>query len=118
MKWRGGIFMELDVRVGNKSLAIPIANPFRLDIEATAGRIESFLASESAGSAGLDFRGLLPKMIKGIAGCESGCPANAKSFVSLGFTNFKLEYIEGGILHAQATTEDGRPVSLKMFPDF
>ncbi|MGE5809189.1 MAG: hypothetical protein ACM32I_08690 [Nitrospirota bacterium] len=110
--------MELDVRVGNKSIAIPIENPFRLDIDATAGRIESFLASESARSAGLDFRGLLPKMIKGIAGCEGGCPADAKRFVSRGFTNFKLEYIEGGILHAQAMTEDGKPVSLKMFPDF
>ena len=110
--------MELDVRVGNKSLAIPIENPFHLDIESTAGRIESFLASESARPAGLDFRGLLPKMIKGIAGCERGCPADAKSFVSRGFTNFKLEYIEGGILHAQAMTEDGKPVSLKIFPDF
>jgi hypothetical protein len=110
--------MELDVRVGNKSLSIPIDNPFRLDIEATAGKIESFLASESAKANGLDFRGLLPKMIKGIAGCEGGCPSDAKNFVKRGFINFKLEYIEGGILHAQATSEDGKPVSVKIFPDF
>ena len=110
--------MELDIRVENKSLAIPIENPFHLDIDATADRIESFVASQSAGSSGLDFRGLLPKMIKGIAGCEGGCPSDAKSFVTRGFTNFKLAYIEGGILHAQATTGDGKRVSLKMFPDF
>ncbi len=110
--------MELDVRVGNKSLAIPIDDPFRLDVEATAGRIESFLISQSMRSDGLDFRGLLPKMIKGIAGCEGGCPADAKSLVSRGFKNFTLEYIEGGILHAQAKSEDGKTVSLKMFPDF
>ncbi len=110
--------MELDVTVGGKSLALPIDNPFHLDIETMAARIESFLASQGAQTKGLDIRGLLPKMVKGIAGCESGCPADAKSFVSRGFTNFKLEYVEGGILHAQATTDGGKTVSLKMFPDF
>ncbi len=110
--------MELDVRVGSKSLAIPIDNPFRLDIETVVGRIETFISSEGTKATSLDFRGLLPKMVKGIAGCEGGCPADAKSFVSRGYFNFKLEYIEGGILHAQAATEDGKQISLKMFPDF
>jgi hypothetical protein len=110
--------MELDVKVNSKSLAIPIENPFRLDIDATVKQIESFLAAEGTKPQGLDFRGLLPKMIKGIAGCEGGCPADAQSFVSRGFTNFKLQYIEGGILHAEAATEDGKQVVLKMFPEF
>lgn len=110
--------MELDVRVGDNSLSIPIDNPFRLDVDSTASRIESFLVSQDARPHGLDLRGLLPKMVKGIAGCESGCPADAKSFVSRGFARFELAYIEGGILHAKTTTEDGKHLSLKMFPDF
>lgn len=110
--------MELDVKVNGKSLAIPIENPFHLDIEATAGRIETFLAAQGTKPQGLDIRGLLPKMIRGIAGCEDGCPADARRLVARGFSNFKLEYIEGGILHAEAPTEDGKQVVLKMFPDF
>ncbi len=110
--------MELDVRVGSKSLSIPIENPFHLDIDSLVGQIDSFLSSEGAGEPGLDIRGLLPKMVKGIAGCESGCPANAKSFVSRGFTNFKLDYIEGGILQARTSLKNGKDLSLKMFPDF
>ena len=110
--------MELDVKVNGKSLAIMIENPFHLDIEATANRIETFLVSQGTEPKGLDFRGLLPKMIKGVAGCEGGCPADARRLVARGFTNFKFEYIEGGILHAEAATEDGRQVALKMFPDF
>jgi hypothetical protein len=110
--------MELDVKVAGKSLSIPIPDPFRLDLESLVAKIESFLTSQGVATSGLDFRGLVPKLIKGIAGCEGGCPANAQSFVSRGFTNFKLAYIEGGILQAQAKTADGKDVSLRMFPDF
>ncbi len=110
--------MELDVSDGSKSISIPIENPFHLDIDATATRIETFLAAQGAPAEGLDIRGLLPKMVKGIAGCEGGCPADAKSFVSRGFKNFKLAYIEGGILEARATPDNGKDVAFKMFPDF
>jgi len=110
--------MELDVKVAGKSLSIPISDPFRLDLESLVGKIESFLSVQGAETTGLDFRGLVPKLIKGIAGCEGGCPADAQNFVSRGFTNFKLAYIEGGILQAQAKTTDGKDVSLRMFPDF
>ncbi len=110
--------MELDVRVGNKSFSIPIDDPFHLDVDSLVSQIDTFLSSEGAGETGLDIRGLLPKMVKGIAGCESGCPANAKSFVSRGFTNFKLDYIEGGILQARTSLKNGKDLSLKMFPDF
>ncbi len=110
--------MELDVKVADKSLSIPIPDPFRLDVEAAVARIESFLTAQDATATGLDLRGLLPKLIKGIAGCEGGCPADAQSFVSRGFTNFKLAYIEGGILQALAKTKEGKDVSLRMFPDF
>ncbi len=110
--------MELDVSDGSKSLAIPIEDPFRIDIEATVGRIEAFLSAQGASTSGLDISGLLPKMIKGIAGCEGGCPADAKSFVRRGFKDFKLAYIEGGILEARVTTENGKNIAFKMFPDF
>ncbi len=110
--------MELDVKVAGKSLSIPIPDPFRLDVESTVVKIETFLSAQGAATTGLDFRGLVPKLVKGIAGCEGGCPADAQNFVSRGFTNFKLAYIEGGILQAQAKSADGREISLRMFPDF
>jgi hypothetical protein len=65
-----------------------------------------------------DIKGLLPKMVRGIAGCEGGCPANALELVSSGFKNFDLAYIEGGILTAKAELENGKTLNLKMFPDF
>ena len=110
--------MELDVKVAGKSLSITIPDPFRIDLDSLVSQFESFLIAQGAATAGLDFRGLLPKMVKGIAGCEGGCPANAKSLVSAGFSNFELDYIEGGILQAQAKTRDGKSVSVRMFPDF
>ena len=110
--------MELDVKVAAKSLSITIPDPFHLDLDAMVTQIESFCKTQDAAPANLDFRGLLPKMVKGIAGCEGGCPADAQRFVSRGFTNFKLAYIEGGILQAQAKTVDGKDVSLRMFPEF
>jgi hypothetical protein len=110
--------MELDVKAAGKSLSIPIDNPFHLDIDATVKQIETFLAAQGSPANGLDIRGLVPKLVKGIAGCEGGCPADAKSLVSRGYKNFKLAYIEGGILEARAVTENGSNVAIKMFPDF
>ncbi len=110
--------MELDVNISGKSLSIPIENPFHLDIDATANQIDSFVSAQGANTSGIDIKGLLPKMIKGIAGCEGGCPADAKNFVSRGFKNFDLAYIEGGILQARVATECGKNLSIRMFPDF
>lgn len=67
---------------------------------------------------GADIRGLIPAMVKGVAGCEHGCPADAKGLVSKGFKDFELQYIEAGILSACRSTGDGRFFYLKMFPDF
>lgn len=110
--------MELDVSIDNDSLSIPIKNPFRTDLDAVLEEIKGFLSQKGVDARDLDIRGLLPKMIKGIAGCESGCPANAKSLVSKGFQNFELAYIEGGILSAKTVAGNGKELSLKMFPDF
>lgn len=110
--------MELDVKVNGDSLSIAIPDPYEYDLGGICDRIESFAASKEADLCGLDVRGLIPRLIKGIAGCEGGCPADAKGLVSEGFSGFKLQYIEGGILSANAALTDGPDVSIKMFPDF
>lgn len=110
--------MELDVSMDNDSLAIPIDNPFHMDMDAIMGKIESFAASKGGTLEGLNIKGLLPKMVRGIAGCENGCPSDAMSIVSAGFNNFDLKYIEGGILTAKAVIENGKEFHLRMFPDF
>jgi hypothetical protein len=110
--------MELDVSINNKSLSIPVSNPFRIDTDAVVERIIEFAALNGAALDNLDIRGLLHRMIRGIAGCEDGCPSNALELVAAGYNNFKLAYVEGGILTANAVTENGKTISLKMFPDF
>ncbi len=110
--------MELDVLLDKESISIAIDNPFHLDLDSTISRIDQFLASRGAALNGTDLRGLLPRMVKGIAGCEAGCPANAKDLVSAGYRNFTLQYIEGGILSASAKLENGKTLTLKLFPEF
>jgi hypothetical protein len=110
--------MELDIRMEKDSLSITIEDPFRIDLDALVGKIDDFLAPKGVKMDNLDVRGLLPRMVKGIAGCEAGCPSDAKSVVRKGHHNFKLEYIEGGILSATAQLGQGKTISLKLFPDF
>ena len=110
--------MLLDVILDNDSVTVTIDNPFHFDMDAVMGEIEMFTSSKKAALNGIDVRGLIPKMIRGIAGCEGGCPANAKSLVEKGFKNFELKYIEGGILSAKASTPSGKTLHLKMFPEF
>ena len=110
--------MELDVSIGKESLAIEIENPFRLDIGSMMQKIETFLSAQGVLSDGMDIEGLISRMVKGIAGCEAGCPADAKSLVSSGYGDFTMEYIEGGILSAKAKIENGKTLHVNMFPDF
>jgi hypothetical protein len=117
-KKSGDIKMELDVSIDNDSFSIHIDNPFSLDLENILKNFENFAASKGCRVNGLDIKGLIPKMVRGIAGCENGCPADALSFISEGFKNFELAYIEGGILTAKAITEKGKTIFLKMFPHF
>ncbi len=110
--------MELDVRINGEKISIPIQDPFHLDLDAIISRIDRLVSTQGARVNGLDIRGLLPRMVKGIAGCEAGCPANAKSLVEKGYQNFTLQYVEGGILTASAKIAGGTTLSLKLFPDF
>lgn len=110
--------MELDVSIGEESLSINIENPFRLDIDDVLENIHDFVLAKGAQINGLDIKGLLPQMVRGIAGCEGGCPADAKNLVSQGYDNFEISYIEGGILSAKAVLEEGTLLELRMFPEF
>lgn len=110
--------MELDVRMNDKSIAITIENAYRPDIVAMSDRIARFAAEQGAQVGNLDLPGLLPRLIRGVVGCEEGCPANAKELVEQGYRNFDLKYVEGGILTATARTQNGSTLALKLFPDF
>jgi len=110
--------MVLDVMLENDSVTITIDNPFHFDMDSVMGEVEKLTSSKNVRLNGIDVRGLIPKMIRGIAGCEGGCPANAKNLVEKGFRNFELKYIEGGILSATTLIPDGRTLHLKMFPEF
>jgi hypothetical protein len=110
--------MVLDVMIDKDSLTIDIPDPFHPDLDAIVSRIVQFGHTKGADVSGLDIKQLVPGMIKGIAGCEKGCPADAKGMVSRGFEGFELQYIEGGILSAHALLTSGRHLYLKMFPEF
>ncbi len=110
--------MILDAIIDKDSVSIEIPDPFHLDLDAIVGKIDQFFSSKGISVTGLDVRGLIPAMIKGIAGCERGCPADAKGLVSKGFKDFELQYIEGGILSARRSIGRERFFYLKMFPDF
>jgi hypothetical protein len=110
--------MVLDVNIGTGSVSIDIPNPYQLDLEGMLGRIRELATSHDAEIEQLDIPELIPRLVRGIAGCEGGCPANAKSLVRSGFKSFELEYVEGGILVANAPLNGGARISLKMFPEF
>lgn len=110
--------MVLEVTIDGSSVTLQIDKPFQPEFEAMMTGIEQLAASKGADIAALDIGTLILEMIRGIAGCESGCPANAKSLISRGYKGFDLRYVEGGILTARSNTGDGSVLQLKMFPDF
>jgi hypothetical protein len=110
--------MLIEVVVHESTISIPVTNIFHVDLDAIQKKIEDIARAQEVNISMLDLRGLFPAMIKGIAGCEQGCPADAKSLIRRGYQGFDLHYIEGGILAAKATTPHGYHVSVKMFPDF
>jgi hypothetical protein len=113
-----GVSVVLDVIINDASASFQIDAPFQTDIDVLCSQIERFAASKGTDITALDVRGLIPKMIRGIAGCERGCPANAQDLVSSGHKGFDMQYVEGGILTARIVTAEGSVLSLKLFPDF
>ena len=110
--------MELDVHIDDKSVSITISDPYRPDVEGIARRISEMASAGGIRLHELDVRGLLPHLVRGVVGCEEGCPANAKDLVERGYGKFELEYVEGGILTAHAKTAAGQTLLLKLFPEF
>jgi hypothetical protein len=110
--------MDINVSIGNESLTIKVENPHRFNVSRVIGSIVDFGLKFGIDLAGLKIERLIPRMIRGVAGCEGGCPADAKNLVRQGFGDFRLSYIEGGILSAVCTLENGKPLNLKIFPEF
>jgi len=110
--------MDIDVSLNGESLPVHVENPHRLDVDDVAGRIGEFLKARGAVTDELDLEALLPRMVRGVAGCEGGCPADARQMVRDGFKEYRLDYIEGGILTATCDLEEGKRLEIKMFPDF
>ena len=109
--------MVLDAMLDYDSLSMDIADPFQPDLVTLVSRIEQFVHAKGADISGLNVSELILRMIKGIAGCEKGCPADANGIASRGFKGFELQYREGGFLSAHALLRNDRHFYLKMFPD-
>lgn len=110
--------MDIDVKINSESMSISIDNPHRFDMAKHTGKILSFGKKLGVDLTPLEVDKLIPRMIRGVAGCEKGCPSDAKSLVQDGFGLFDLSYIEGGILTAVHNLENGHPLEVKIFPDF
>lgn len=110
--------MVLDVIINDVSLSVQIDNPYKPDIDGINSQIRQYASSKGIDIQALDLKGLILKMIRGVAGCERGCPANAKNLESTGYNGFHVQYVEGGILTARRDAGNGVILYLKIFPDF
>ncbi|KWT94371.1 hypothetical protein [Candidatus Magnetominusculus xianensis] len=110
--------MEIDISIDGKSLSIDVENPFKADLPQMTKEITDFGTNMGIELSNLDIKGLLGRMIKGVSGCEHGCPADAKSLVYHGYGKFKLNYVDGGILSASCELQDKKSLELKVFPEF
>jgi len=110
--------MDIDITYNGESLPIQLDNPYQMDTEKVVSRIAAFLKPLGAETDTLKLNELLPRMVRGIVGCERGCPADAQSFVRTGFHDYRLEDVEGGILTAFRDMEVGSRLEIRMFPEF
>jgi hypothetical protein len=110
--------MDIDVRIGKVALTINIENPHRIDTAQVMQRIADLGKRCGVDMADLHIDKLIQRMVRGVSGCENGCPADAKSLVREGFQGFDISYIEGGILSADKTLMNGKSLGIKVFPDF
>ncbi len=108
--------MEIEVTVGNNSATFNVQNPFHLNPGELAAEVKERFPGVDLN--GVDLEGLLPRMVRGVYGCEEGCPADAKALVKEGYRDFSIKYIEGGILLAQCMLPGEVTLSVKVFPEF
>jgi hypothetical protein len=110
--------MDIDISIGSESLSLNVENPHRFNVSTVMNDVLNFGNKEGVDFNHLDVERLIPKMIRGVAGCEAGCPSNAQSVAREGFGSFKLEYVEGGILTATLGLENSKTLQIKISPDF
>ncbi len=110
--------MDIVVSIEKESLTVNIENPHDSDISSAVESIVDFGMKFGIDLAPLELGKLIPRMVRGVAGCEGGCPSDAKSLVNEGFGNFSLSYVEGGILSAVHNLGNGKSFSIKIFPEF
>lgn len=110
--------MEIEFEIHGNTYSKTTENPFNLDTKQLVEEFKKYLSERSIYIKDVDLEGLIPRMIKGVFGCEEGCPADAKRLVAEGYDGFKLEYIEGGILKAEYDMGDSVTLSVKVFPDY
>jgi hypothetical protein len=110
--------MNIDISIDNESLAIDVENPYKFNIAPFMKSILDLGEKSAVDLIPLKIEKLIPRMIQGVAGCENGCPSNAKSLVRDGVDGFSMSYIEGGILSAVHNFKNGKSFSIKLFPDF
>jgi hypothetical protein len=110
--------VDIDISIGKDSLTFTVKNPYRFDVSTVMDGILDFGRKSGVELNGLKIDLLIPRMIRGVTGCENGCPSDAKSLVRDGFGDFSLSYIEGGILSAVHNLGENRVLSVRVFPDF
>jgi hypothetical protein len=114
--------MDIEINYAGDKLHIEVENPYKIDVEKVASEMSTFLQEKGLNNdliKELYLVELLPKMVRGVAGCEAGCPANAHMLVRTGFRKFALKYIEGGILSAKHSLKgESQEIEIKVFPDF
>jgi len=114
--------MDIEISYGSDSLYLEVGNPHKMNSTKVAQQLAGFLQQNRVDEGSikeLSLVELLPKMVRGVAGCEAGCPANAYSLVRSGFLKYKLEYIDGGILTAKHSVSSSADIiTIKVFPDF
>ncbi len=110
--------MDIDISINGKSLTINVENPHRFDVSRVMNSIVDFGLKKGIDLSPYKLDKLIPIMTRGVAGCEAGCPSDAMRVARRGFGNFKLSYVEGGILTAVQELGNGQPLEIKVFPDF
>lgn len=110
--------MEIDISIGSESMTVNIGNPHKSDLAHVEKTIIDFGMKFGIDLTALKTERLVSRMVKGVAGCEGGCPADAKDIVRQGFGDFSLSYTEGGILSAVHILENGKHLNIKIFPEF
>ncbi|MBI4682684.1 MAG: hypothetical protein HY757_06240 [Nitrospirae bacterium] len=110
--------MDIDISINGNSCSISVQNPFKFNVTDVMEDIINFGNNNGIDLSPYELDILILRMVRGVAGCEAGCPSDAMRVVRKGFGKFKLSYVEGGILTAVQRLENGNPLEVKIFPDF